>query len=137
METTAEEIMQVLGLELAVPEAAEEVVYMMNEALQMEEMSFILDGNPYVARMMPTGSLEIEDISGMYYDWGEPEEDEVAGLPAEILFGEEDGIQYEVINWLDIVPGISYSLATYGEDLDGLDIAVIAGQVYEQMQGED
>ena len=136
VESSAEEIMEVLGLELAVPEGAENVTYYMNQDLSMEEMRFNLDGCEYTARVCPATSTEIEDISGMYYDWDNVEETDVSDLSAQIMFADTEDGQAEVILWLDVVPGLSYSLSTTGTDLNGLDIAVIASMVYQAMQGD-
>ena len=42
----------------------------------------------------------------------------------------------EVVNWLDMVPGIVYSLSTVQPDVNGLDLTAIAEQIYIPMQGE-
>lgn len=52
VDTTAEDIMSKIGIELNVPEGAESVVYRMDESEKMEEMRFILDECEYTARAM-------------------------------------------------------------------------------------
>ncbi|MCR4843078.1 MAG: hypothetical protein K5840_07450, partial [Eubacterium sp.] len=77
------------------------------------------------------------DISGYNYAWENEEEGEVSGLSAVIKSATDGDQQVRVINWVDVVPGLSFSLATTGSDLDGLDIEVIAEQVYVCVQGDD
>ena len=138
VESSAEEIQDVLGIMIAEPEGAEDIMYLLNESLKLEEMRFTLDGSEYTARVQDDGATEINDISGYYYEWKNIDDKAtVSGLPAEIKMATDGDTQIEVINWVDPVVGLSYSLSTTGKDLDGLDIAVIAEQVYTALQGDD
>lgn len=134
-ETTEEGFIGIMGLELAIPEGAENVAFRVLEAEQLGEMTFTLDGMDYVARVKP--AVEFEDISGLYYAFENPIEDEaVAGLQTwegRATDGEET---IDLALWFDVVPGIMYSLSTSGADLDGFDIIGVALQVYQPMQGD-
>ena len=136
VETSEEELTAALGFAFAVPEGAENVTFRMLEAQQLGEMTFTLNGMDYVARIKP--AEEFEDISGLYYEWGDPIEDTaVEGRQtweARAVDGERT---VDLVLWYDAVPGLMYSLSTSAEnDLDGFDIIGVALQVYAPMQGE-
>ena len=136
-DTTAEEAMQVLGIEMGVPEGAEDVVYRMLADEQLLEMDFTLDGLDFTARMKPSAVVEeIEDISGLYYSWVHEEECEVGYTTGLLRQAESDEGIIENCIWLDVVPGFVYSLTTSAEDLDGFDLSAVAGQVFKPMQGD-
>lgn len=130
-----------VGVELAIPEGAEDVVLRVLEdngdGIALGEMDFTLDGMEYTARVSFSNVTDgIEDISGMYYEWETEEETTVAGLKAVIMQASDEENTAEVVNWLDIVPGIVYSLSTVQKDVDGLDLTAIAEEIYIPMQGE-
>ena len=136
-ETTPEELDQVYGYRFVVPDDADDVVYRVDDELQMAEMRFSLDGALMIARVAP---CDFEDISGMFYDW-EYEESAKGEFTRrwfqEKLMKVHDGEDtVEVFLWFDIVPGLTYSLSTKAPDLDGFDIIAIAEAVWHQAQGE-
>ena len=135
-ETSAEGLMEALGLGFTVPEGAENVSYYMLEEEDLAEMEFDLDGMTYTARIRP--AAEWTDISGMYYEWDNTMEDFTIGhCPAwegRAVAGEGTA---DLCLWFDIVPGLMYSLSTVSEDdLDGFDLTAIAAQVYAPVQGD-
>jgi hypothetical protein len=103
-------------------------------------MEFTLDGMAYTARTAYSGVADsIEDISGMYYEWEYVEDTTVGsldGMVAVIMQAADGDNTVEVVNWLDIAPGIVYSLSTVQPDVNGLDLTGIAEQIYIPMQGE-
>ena len=76
-ETTAEGVMEALGLELGVPEGATDVAWRMLEEAQLAEMTFTWYEQDYTARVKPTDAFE--DISGLYYEWPQEMECTVGG----------------------------------------------------------
>ncbi|MBO5999494.1 MAG: histidine phosphatase family protein [Lachnospiraceae bacterium] len=137
-DTTAEEALEALGFELGIPEGAENVAYRVLSEEKLLEADFSLDGLDYVARMKPSDVTdEIEDISGLYYEWEHEEECEI-GYAKGLIRQVKDGDQtIENCIWLDVVPGLVYSLCTSGEDLDGFDLTAVAAQVFKPMQGDN
>ena len=136
LDTTAEGLMEALGVEFKVPEGAENVVFRMLREESLAEMDFDLDGMTYTARIQP--AVEWTDISGMYYKWENTLEDfTIGGCPAwegRAADGEDTA---DLCLWFDVVPGLMYSLGTVGEgDLDGFDLTAIAEQVYVPVQGD-
>ncbi len=133
-ETDHEGFVQKLGLDLNVPEGAENVVFRVNEEDKLGEMRFVLNGIESNARVKPSGSFK--DISGMYYTW-ELEEESSMHWPQEKLMQAKDGENIvEVFLWFDVAPGIMYSLSCAAPDLDGFDITAVAQMVYKPMQGD-
>lgn len=137
-ETDPAGLMETLGLQFDVPEGAEKVVYRMLESDKLAEMQFELYGMPFTARIKPAGT-ELEDISGLYYDW--EYEETMKGDFTRRWYQEEhkkthDGDDIvEVYLWFDIVPGLTYSLSTKAPDLDGFDIIAVAEMVCHPVQG--
>lgn len=134
-ETTADGLMEKLGLEFAVPDGAENVSFRMLEAENLAEMEFDLDGMRYTARIQP--AAEWTDISGMYYEWENTMEDFTIGnCPAWEGRAADGGDTADLCLWFDAAPGLMYSLGTVGEgDLDGFDLTAVAGQIYAPVQG--
>ncbi|MBQ6047958.1 MAG: hypothetical protein IJL40_01300 [Oscillospiraceae bacterium] len=132
-ETDAEGIMQTLGLEFGVPEGAGEVsYYIIND--ETAEMRFTVDTARFTARIKP--SAEFEDISGMYYDWTATIDTwKVQHCDARnmsyISETEDDAM---VTLWYDAAPGLMYSLSAVDNDLNGLDLQVLANQIFIPVQ---
>ena len=135
-ETTAEGLIEALGLEFNVPEGAENVAFRMLKDETLAEMEFDLDGMTYTARIQP--AVEWTDISGMYYEWENTLDDiTIGGRPAWEGRAADGDDTADLCLWFDIVPGLMYSLGTVGEgDLDGFDITAIAEQIYVPVQGD-
>ena len=131
VESDAEGVKQALGFELAVPEGAENVHYFIISD-EMEELHFTLDGLDYVARLK--ASAEFEDISGMYYEWTDTQEDNIGSCLYKFMRYCGDEGDVELCLWYDAAPGLMYSLSTSDSSLDGFDITAIARQVYAPMQ---
>ena len=132
-ETDAEGIMQTLGLGFGVPEGAGEVsYYIIND--ETAEMRFTIDTTRFKARIKP--SAEFEDISGMYYDWTATIDTwKVQHCDARnmsyISETEDDAM---VTLWYDAAPGLMYSLSAVDNDLNGLDLQVLADQIFIPVQ---
>ena len=82
-------------------------------------------------------SAEFEDISGMYYDWTATNDTwKVQHCDARTMSyiskTEDDAM---VTLWYDAAPGLMYSLSAAGKDLNGLDLPVLADQIYIPTQG--
>ncbi len=133
-ETDHERFTKDLGLDLNVPEGAENVVFRENLTEQLGEMRFTLNGIDFNTRIKGAGSFE--DISGMNYTW-EHEEEGNAHWHQEKLMQAKDGDNtVRVFLWHDVVPGIMYSLSCAAPDLEGFDIIAVAQMVYKPMQGD-
>ena len=135
-ETTADGLMEKLGLQFGVPEGATDVRYRMMEAEKLAEMTFTWDDMEYTARIKPAAAFE--DISGLYYSWENVEEDDsVGGCPTWEARAEDGDRIVDLCLWYDAAPGLMYSLNTSGPDhLDGFDILAAAQQVYVPVQGD-
>ncbi len=137
-ETDAEGFVQTLGLELNVPEGAENVSCRMLKEDGLGEIGYILNGIDYIARIKASGSWE--DISGLLYgnNWEKEEEckvDYCEGITRQVK-DETLGIMIKNCMWFDAVPGIMYSLTAEADDVEGVDIAAEAEKVFLPMQGD-
>ena len=135
VDLTADQLMEASGLSFGVPEGAEDVVYRYLENDGLAEMQFNWEGDEFCARIQPAG--EWTDISGMYFDWENEEAVTIhycKGIIGQAQTGSEDWI--ERCMWFDAAPGLMCSLAVYSTDLDGLDLTVLAEQVYIPPQGD-
>ncbi|MBQ3279460.1 MAG: hypothetical protein IJG94_09875 [Clostridia bacterium] len=129
---TAEQMKEVSGLALNVPEGAENVLYRWLAEEKMAEMQFTWENGDYCFRAMPASLKkgELQDISGMYFSWENVEEVTINGCPGTIgqaNTGSEDKV--ERCLWYDEAKGIMYSLSVIDTDLDGLDLTAIAEQI--------
>ena len=136
VETDADGLMQTLGLEFNVPEDAEKVIFRMNESEQIAEMQFVLNKMPFTARIKPAG-LEMEDISGLHYDWDVEKESDDHWYQEKIMMAKDGKNTVEAFLWFDIVPGLTYSISTKAPDLHGFDIIAVAQMVWHPVQGND
>ena len=121
-----------------VPEGAENVAWSVmhpEEDRPLVQAAFDLDGLSYNARAQVTGD-DAEDISGMYYTWDRTDDitlanwggGEMKGTYSRAV-GEETA---DLITWYDVEIGISYSLSTVADDLDGFDLQAIAESMYSE-----
>ncbi len=134
-ETDAEGIQQTLGVSFGVPEGAENLKYFtIND--ETAEMRFTKDGTEYTARIKP--SSEFEDISGLYYEWTAKLDDcKVGYCDAQCMsYISETEDDVMAVLWFDVAPGLMYSLSAVGADLNGLDLPVVAEQIFVPAQGD-
>mgnify|MGYP004444940349 FL=1 len=135
-ETDAAGIMEKLGFEFGIPEGAQDISYHIISG-EIAEMTFTDEAGTKFTARIKSGGTEIEDISGLYYEWTHEESTQIGrceGVAKSFVGENENDVQ--AILWLDIVPGIMYSISAEGPDLNGLDLEVIALQVYIETQGE-
>lgn len=127
-ETTSDELYQVYGYQFAIPNDAEDIVYLINDELQMAEMRFYLDSASLTARV---SAMDPEDISGVYYDHWDAEErcriDVCEGLARRVFDGDRT---IDVCLWYDAEKGMTWSVVAEADDLDGFDITAVAEQLY-------
>ena len=102
-------------------------------------MQFKLGEDEYCARIKPDALEEdqLDNISGMYFQWENEEEVTIGHCPGTIGQAQTGTEEYvELCLWYDIVPGLMYSLSVYTIELDGLDLTAVAEMVYEPAQGD-
>ncbi len=130
-------VAEATGFDMAAPDGASEVAYSYMAEGALAQMCYELDGAHWVYRMQATDALT--DISGMEFQWMSEEEGNVSWMAANYYaYVSEDGSadSVQLVNWYDAVTGVTYSLSASGEDLDGMDIQVIAENLYVSLQGE-
>ena len=134
VETTAEGLMDALGVDLAVPDGATNVAWRLLEAEQLGELQFTWYEEDYTVRVAPTD--EFQDISGMYYEWEHQEECDI-GRCKGVMYRAQDG-EYtaDLCLWYDELTGLMYSVSVVDTDLDGFDITAAAQEVFVPMQTE-
>ena len=129
--TDAEGFLDQIGVELGLPDGAEDVAYfVISETLG--EMRFTVDGVEMNARVQSAD--EYTDISGLYYTWDVEEDCTVNGREGKEMRVTADGKTIDLCLWYDVVPGLMYALSAEAEDLDGFDLLAYAEQVYIPMQ---
>ena len=131
---TAEQLRAASGLSFGVPEGAEQVIFRYLRSEGLAEMQFSWSGDEYCARIQPAvpAGNELCDISGMYYEWSH-EEPVIIGYCAGRLSQARDGETWvERCLWYDAATGLAYSLSVTAEEIDGLDLTVLAEQVYDR-----
>ena len=128
-EVTAEE----LEFDVHVPEGAEDVKYFIIEDgdSKMDQVTYVLDGKDYCYRMQQTGEVAAYDMSGMYADDWKTEDAQVSYCDATFMTGPYGSVIY----WLDIVPGVNYTLSS-PEQLTAVELSEAAAALFAPMQGE-
>lgn len=145
VEADEETVNATAGLSIHAPEGATDVVYSymkVNDREYIAQVTYQLDGVDWVYRIQP--ALELTDISGMYYPWNVEEDGTVKNRPAKFMAYSDakegattiDDVFYvQVVNWYDVVPGVTYSLSASGKNVNGKDISVYAESIFQPLQG--
>lgn len=137
VDSDREGVFKATGFDMAAPDGASNVAYSYMPDTGMAQMNYTLDNAMWVYRIQPTEKLT--DISGIYCEWNSIDEAMVAGMDAvEYSYASEqkgdfiDDVEYiRVINWYDAQKKVTYSLSATGKDLNGLDTAVYAENLYK------
>ena len=91
------------------------------------EIYFDYDGLMFCYRLKKTE--ELEDISGLYYDWDKTFDFVFMGHDCKQYRSIADGIYCDLMQWYDENKGVTYSLSVQDDDLDGFDIEGVAGMM--------
>lgn len=137
--TDKDGVIEATGLNIYAPEDASNALYSYLKTSDLAQVTFTYEGyDDWTFRMQKTDMLM--DISGLYYEWAYQDSAEVSGKEAMLYSYVDDadasgmiddlsGVQ--LINWYDDSTGITYSLSVSGKDLNGMDIQVIAENLFE------
>ncbi len=129
-EVSGEQMAAITGLALVAPEGASGVKYFtIND--KTAQLVFTLDGREYTYRAEPTGELKAYDLSGMYYDWTETGGGKVGYCDAVVETCDKAAAAY----WLDIVPGINYSLGCSAQ-VTADELLKVANACFVPVQGD-
>lgn len=140
-ESDEQGVLAATGFHIKAPVDATKVQYSFYSDEKMAQVTYQKDDIDWSYRVK--ASLELEDISGMNYEWIVSEEGLVSGKKAiymgysDMAEGSEyiDDVNYvQVVIWYDDLAGVSCSLSASGSNLDGMDIQVYAEQIYESLQ---
>ncbi len=135
IDLTAEDLMERTGLGFTLPEGAQRAQYRLLTSMTVAECQFEWNGALYVARIKPV--LEWEDISGvMYPEFDSVEACEVLWCAGEKRVKNEGGNAIYVCLWMDIVPGLMYSLTTRLPEAQEFDIVNAATVLFDPAQGD-
>ena len=133
-ESTAEDILNTLGVTFSVPEGAENVQYsVIGDSLA--QMDFVWNNAECTARAEPSGETSLKDISGFYYNWKNSAELKVGYNEAKANWTkDENGNSVGICIWWDAAPGIMYSVSMKS-NANAENLKKLANAVYVQMQG--
>ena len=137
-ETDEQGVEAATGFAMTAPDGATDVSYSYMSDGGMAQMSYVLDGMNWTYRMQMTD--ELTDISGMSYSWTSQEDGTVSGRNAVyyayLTSDDAADADVQVVNWYDMVTGVSYSLSASGKDMEGMDIQAYAEALYAPLQEE-
>ena len=134
VESSFEEIQQKLGITFGIPKDAENIYYSII-AGNLAQVDFIWQGADCTARIKPSTSTELEDISGFYFEWDKEVELPVGYNSATARWFESDGETTGIVIWQDIVPGLTYSVSMkQNATLENL--FILANAVFIPLQGD-
>ena len=119
---------------LNAPEGATDVKYFtidLGDGKAMAETQFVLDGKTYNYRAETTDQTTAYDNSGCYYDNWTTGTAKVAHCDAVTEVVDDCAVIY----WLDVVPGIDYSLTCTTPGATADDVTAVANAVFVPAQG--
>lgn len=130
-------VLEATGFDIAAPAEATNVAYSYMPSTGMAQLNYTMENAMWVYRMQPADALE--DISGIYCEWNYTGETKIAGMDAmEYGYASDpeggfiDDMEYtRVINWYDAQNKVTYSLSVIGTDLNGMDTAVYAENLFK------
>ena len=135
-ESTAQDILETVGVRFAIPDGAENVRYSVIGG-SLAQVDFSWNGNECTARAEPSGETSLKDISGFYYDWKNSAEVKVGYNNAKANWTKDgNGNSVGICIWWDAAPGIMYS-ASMRNGAGKESLAELANAVYVPMQGEN
>ena len=128
--TNSDGVLEAVGTTLNLPEDATNILWLLNKYETLAEIQFTWDHMQYTARIRPSEAFE--DISGLYYDWENVDEDFTIGdCQAWEARADDEDTTIDLCLWYDAAAKQMYSLTTSGPDhLDGFDITAVAQQIY-------
>ena len=121
---TAQEVEDLTGAKLIVPEGAYDVAYLTLESEKLAEMNFTMDDARFSVNVKPAS--DFEDISGLYYEWDAEGVDKVGEADAQIRLCFDENISN--VLWYD--GERMYSVFTNGADKEGMEALRVANIVY-------
>ncbi len=136
VDTDKDGLAEATGIELSAPDGATNVLYSYMKEDNLAQVSYELDSAKWVYRAQSAD--ELTDISGLNYKGMTEEKGTVSNRDA-IYYShaaEDDEDSVQMVNWYDVVTGITYSLSATGKDLDGMDIQAYAEAVYVSLQDD-
>lgn len=134
VESSFKEIQQKLGITFGIPKDAENIYYSIISD-KVAQADFIWQETECTARIKPSTSTELEDISGFYYKWEKEVELPVGYNTATARWFESDGEITGIVIWQDIVPGLTYSVSMkQNATLENL--FILANAVFIPLQGD-
>lgn len=127
------EMVDSMGLPAQVPEDTEQANYysITTGGYPIGQVNFTAAGTEYTLRLQMTDEVTLTDISGMYYTWAEEHDVQVSYCNARLCKCEDAAVIY----WLDIVPGIAYSLSVNGP-VDTDELCARANQCFAPYQDD-
>ena len=122
-EVTKAAVEEGLGIEIYLPDDAQNIVARQNSSVDLYEILFNYNNLDFTYRIkMSAGD---EDISGLYYDWTISSDENIKGFEGKSYRAITDEETVDLVTWVDEENDITYSLSTSAADLDGFDIIAI------------
>lgn len=135
VDTDEEGFTSLTGLEIGMPEDAENVIWRVLEEEGLGEVQFTWQDVEYTARIC--SAAEFTDISGLNYDEWAVEDACTVGYCEGVAKRTFDGdMTVDLCQWFDVAPGVMYSVSVIAPDLDGFDILAAAELLFVPMQGD-
>ena len=124
VEVKKDNVEEDFGISIILPENAENVIYRINLSESIYEILFDFDGLSFVYRIKKADHLI--DISGLNYYWNFSSSYLVKGNKGYTRRSVTDNETVDLIIWFEEKSGLTYTLSTFADDLEGFDIRGIA-----------
>ena len=133
-ESDEDGVAEATGFDLTAPDGATDVVYSYMEDGKMAQMTYVLDNAEWTYRAQQAD--ELTDISGLSIKWTEETEGTVTDREAAYYAGTDSDKNVQLVNWYDIVPGVTYSLSATGKmEISTADMQKYAEGIFVPTQG--
>lgn len=133
-ESTAEEILNKIGVTFAIPKGAKNIHYSVI-ADSLTQMDFLWNKAECTVRAEPSGETSLKDISGFYYNWKNSADVKVGYNEAKAKWTkDENRNSVGICIWWDAAPGIMYSVSMKN-NANAKKLEKLANTVYVPQQG--
>ncbi len=136
-ESDKDGVLAATGFEMTAPDGASDISYSYMAEGALAQMCYTLDGAEWIYRIQMADALT--DISGLSIPWSNESSGTVAGMDAmyyTYVSDDETANDVQLVNWYNMVVGVTYSLSVTGQDLNGIDLQTYANTLYAPVQGD-
>ena len=120
-EVDYEKLVEVAGMEVFLPDNAEDLTYLLINN-ELGEIRYTTEEGSTKMTLRAQKLDEFTDISGLYYEWNDESEGTLWDYASKEMAARTDEGDIQVVLWYNQWAGVMYSLSAEANDLDGFDV---------------